>query len=416
MSIAALVFDTTSLNTGHRQGIIVRLEEHFGRSLLQFACRHHILELVCGASCVVVYGASCGPDEKLFKILIDNWHSLDKKNYSPVEQHRSRQLKSLVKEMIIFLQEWLKNSSKANLRQDYRDIAILSLLFLGGDMPESFKNVTIKAPGACHHARWMNKVLYTLKIALLRKQLVNIYTPEQLEEIVSLATFLSIFYVKPWLTCTSADNAPYNDLELIKKFLKIEAIVSKDKKSWPPKFLSLVTPARQKLENHLWYLSERLVPLAIFSDYVLPADKKKMKEALLKYQGPAENTVQEMPHPNKLETKFLENFIGNDSWTLFNHLGIDSSFIHLSVSDWNTSSSYLHGKKIISNLPVVNDAAERALGLATDKNTKEAPRNENDLQDLYKVVKGVREKLGNLATSAETVTKKTLITVDFKWK
>ena len=177
-----------------------------------------------------------------------------------------------------------------------------------------------------------------------------------------------------------------------------------------------MTPARQKLENHLWYLSERLVPLAIFSDYVLPADKKKMKEALLKYQGPAENTVQEMPHPNKLETKFLENFIGNDSWTLFNHLGIDSSFIHLSVSDWNTSSSYLHGKKIISNLHVVNNTAERALGLATDKNTKEAPRNENDLQDLYKVVKGVREKLGNLATSAETVTKKTLITVDFKWK
>ena len=67
-------------------------------------------------------------------------------------------------------------------------------------------------------------------------------------------------------------------------------------------------------------------------------------------------------------------------------------------------------------MPVVNDAAERTLGLATDKNTKEAPRNENDLQDLYKVVKGVREKFTSLATSAETVTKKTLNTVDYKWK
>ncbi|CAL4063185.1 unnamed protein product, partial [Meganyctiphanes norvegica] len=45
-SIAAIVFDTTAVNSGHRQGIVVRLEAEFGRPLLQLPCRHHILELV----------------------------------------------------------------------------------------------------------------------------------------------------------------------------------------------------------------------------------------------------------------------------------------------------------------------------------------------------------------------------------
>ena len=70
-NIAALVFDTTSLNTGNKQGIVLRLETQFGRSFLQLGCRHHIYELVCGASCSVVYGSGTGPTEQLFKKLKD---------------------------------------------------------------------------------------------------------------------------------------------------------------------------------------------------------------------------------------------------------------------------------------------------------------------------------------------------------
>ena len=55
-NIGALVFDTTSLNTGHKNGIVVQLEKYLGRNLLQLECRHHVLELVVGASCSLVYG------------------------------------------------------------------------------------------------------------------------------------------------------------------------------------------------------------------------------------------------------------------------------------------------------------------------------------------------------------------------
>ena len=236
-NIAALVFDTTALNTGNKQGIVVRLEAEFGRSLLQLGCRHHIYELVGGASCSVIYGSTTGPKEPVFQKLIEHWDSLDLINYSKIKLPRhQRELSLLVKQIVPFLKDWLKNSSKSKLRHDYLELATLLLIFLGGTLPESMKNATIKAPGAIHHARWMSKALYTLKIALFRQQLIGIYKAEQLEDISRLAIFLSVFYTKAWLTCTSASDAPYNDFELMKKLLNIEKSINSNPKPWPASF------------------------------------------------------------------------------------------------------------------------------------------------------------------------------------
>ncbi|KAG0723994.1 hypothetical protein GWK47_041547 [Chionoecetes opilio] len=70
---------------------------------------------------------------------------------------------------------------------------------------------------------------------------------------------------------------------------------------------------------------------------------------------------------------------------MFELLGIDSSFVKLPVAQWPTWDNYRHGKKVVANLPVVNDAAERALGLATDLNTNKAPKSEEQLQALYRL-------------------------------
>ena len=43
--IIALMFDTTSSNTGIHQGAATHIEEQLGRSLLWLACRHHVAEL-----------------------------------------------------------------------------------------------------------------------------------------------------------------------------------------------------------------------------------------------------------------------------------------------------------------------------------------------------------------------------------
>ncbi|KAG0703946.1 hypothetical protein GWK47_024761 [Chionoecetes opilio] len=95
---------------------------------------------------------------------------------------------------------------------------------------------------------------------------------------------------------------------------------------------------------------------------------------------------------------------------MFELLGIDSSFVKLPVAQWTTSDNYRHGKKVVANLPVVNDAAERALDSPQHLNTNKAPKSESS-SSTNRVVKGVREKLHGLATSTEVVTKKSLASI-----
>ena len=85
-----------------------------------------------------------------------------------------------------------------------------------------------------------------------------------------------------------------------------------------------------------------------------------------------------MPFSRK---KALKDFVGRDSWTLFQFLDLDSGFLEHPATKWKTLESYQKGKLVVSNLPVVNDAAERALGLAADTNTKTDLENENELKN-----------------------------------
>ena len=48
-------------------------------------------------------------------------------------------------------------------REDYRELLELVIVSLGGYVP----GFSFKIPGADHHARWMSKQIYNLKIRLL---------------------------------------------------------------------------------------------------------------------------------------------------------------------------------------------------------------------------------------------------------
>ena len=94
---------------------------------------------------------------------------------------------------------------------------------------------------------------------------------------------------------------------------------------------------------------------------------------------------------------------------------MDSSFVSLPVAALKTNEGYEHAKLVVSKLPVVNDAAERGLGLATETNFKISTQTEVELQALYKVIKGVREKPRKQATSNKVVIKKALSAVKYYW-
>ena len=94
---------------------------------------------------------------------------------------------------------------------------------------------------------------------------------------------------------------------------------------------------------------------------------------------------------------------------------MDPSFDSLPVAAWKTNEGYEHAKLVVSKLPVVNAAAERAVGLATETNFKTCPQTEVKLQAVYQVIIDVREKLRKQAISNEVVTKKALSAVKYDW-
>ena len=73
--------------------------------------------------------------------------------------------------------------------------------------------------------------------------------------------------------------------------------------------IKMVEIGHVKLKNHLWYLSERFVPLALFSARVADRDKKEMANAILKYQNQSRPECQQMPETEDFGAKLLKHFV-----------------------------------------------------------------------------------------------------------
>lgn len=154
--ISGLCFDTTASNTGPHKGACVLLQEKLNFNPVQFACRHHVHELVVGAAFDSVFGASTGPNIQIFGNFQKAWSDLNKNQYETAVSDKVffKSLKSVVDD--------LENLTKTQLnlfqpREDYKKLLQLVLIILGKDSSKCF---TIREPGAIHRARWMAKIIY----------------------------------------------------------------------------------------------------------------------------------------------------------------------------------------------------------------------------------------------------------------
>ena len=81
-------------------------------------------------------------------------------------------------------------------------MALLCLFFLGGEVPQKFSNFELRAPSAYNHARWKAKILYVLKLALIKPSFV-----ENIDTIRSFTIFYGVLYAKQRLTtCRNGKN------------------------------------------------------------------------------------------------------------------------------------------------------------------------------------------------------------------
>ncbi|KAE9521836.1 hypothetical protein AGLY_017771 [Aphis glycines] len=263
-NIQALCCDTTASNMGRIKGASVLLEYLLQRNILYVPCRHHIFEIVLRSVFEVKFGiTTSGPDVPILKQFREFWSNVNTTNFEPgiKNEYVEKLLHNVSTEIIKFCISYL---NKKLPREDYRELLELTIIFLGG-VPS--QGLSFKIPGAIHHARWMAKAIYCLKIYIFRKQ----FDLKQREEISisSICVFIVKLYVKVWFKASLTSCAPLQDLTFLKDLIKYQSV---DK--------SISDISIKKMCGHLWYLSPEAAAFSFFDDDVSAETKKKMITAL----------------------------------------------------------------------------------------------------------------------------------------
>lgn len=378
--IKCMCFDTTSVNTGLKNGACILLEQKLGKEVLWLACRHHIMEIMLEAVVVQALGGSTGPEILLFKRFSKGWPTINQNNFksATTDVATSDKVKNIAPGIISFAKNQLEEFQP---RDDYKELLNLAIIFLGG-VPE--KGISFRAPAGIHRARWMAKSIYSLKIYLFRDQFK--LTKKEEKSISEICIFTVMVYVKYWFVSSSACKAPNNDLELLKDLKKFEEINSLQSKLAMKKFL-----------GHLWYLSEELVAFAFFDESVSNNTKKKMVSAL-KNEGIEHPLKRVLVDPGVVLQKTLENFVSKNTLRFFSITGISSNFLEKDVELWEQDEDFKYSKTIACSMRVVNDIAERGVALIEEYN-KLITANEEQKQYLLLIVKNFRQKYSDCKKS-----------------
>uniref|UniRef100_A0A8D8UVV6 Uncharacterized protein n=2 Tax=Cacopsylla melanoneura TaxID=428564 RepID=A0A8D8UVV6_9HEMI len=367
----ALCCDTTASNLGRLKGAAVIIEQ-LEKDLLYLPCRHHIFELLLRAAFDEKMPASTGPKVMLFQNFQKAWEKLNKSNVKPFDQ-KGNLFKEDSARILAFCEEQLKLKQP---RDDYKEFLELVILFLGGKV----KNSSLKAPGAVHHARWMAKAIYCLKIFLLRYEFV--LEKNEVTALQEICIFIVFLYVVPWFKAPSGVKAPAGDLSLLRKmnlFKKID-----------PNIASAVL---KKFKNHLWYLSVENLGFAFFDDELPDTLKIKMVKAL---ERPTEEDDESkkfefnLNDMNQLLKHDLDYFITNKTKKFFSRFGLNTAFLKLPPSMWQEDESYMFSKNIVQKIKTVNDTAERGVKLIQEYNSV-LTKNEDQRQFALQIVSEYRK-------------------------
>lgn len=272
----------------------------------------------------------------------------------------------------------------------------LCLVYLG-DSGEEAAPVIFQRPGAMHKARWMAKLLYILKLALMEEHISTlprgtITNKQQAQKIRAFANFITHIYAIWWLTCDTAVDAAFNDLTLYRHL-----------HAYKPVHSGIAASAIKALERHCWYLTGEMLPLALFSTKVPVCERRALADAILAHK-PANlpalpqlrfgNGFGKPRFPALSPTISFADLVNSDCWFGMHQLHIDPAFLSLNVEEWATSAEFQVGAANVRAINVVNDCAERGVKLTSD--FVATARSEEHLQNVLQAVEHDRSKQPNL--------------------
>ena len=372
-TIKAICCDTTNANLGWRNGAAVLLKQKLKRDLLYLPCRHHIPEIFLHAAFLLKLPGTTGPNVAIFQKFRDRWDMFDHAKFKSVD---IRSIPSILRAKIPIIEQDTKYFLDTVLpRDDYKELLLLTRVFLGLDKEDG---LFFYRPGACHHARWMANAIYCLKMYIFRE--VYPLPIEQEKAMLDVCLFVVFVYISYWYRAPLPIMAPSKDLNLLKTLCEYRSV---DR--------SLADSVLQKLENHLWYLSVETCALAFF-DETIPKNIKRKMVAALKVERDDDCVTNKKYIINNtsdllsLRNKDLDYFVNEKTLDFFARFEIGTSFLDLDVDQWSNNKDYKRGYLLMKNLKVVNDTAERAIGLVQEYLKEGRVKDEQQMQHLIQVV------------------------------
>lgn len=159
-------------------------------------------------------------------------------------------------------------------------------------------------------------------------------------------------YVKFWFTCTIAVQAPINDLNLLKTLQDYRTIDQE-----------IADGIIQKFLGHTWYLGNILAGLAFFDSRIDHQTKVNMVNAL-NNDGDEAHDIENSSITASTQISIVD-LISNRTKQLFNILSNneDPAFMLKHPSEWSADDEFKKMIDTVNSLKLVNDTAERAIGL-----------------------------------------------------
>ena len=391
-NVKALVFDTTASNTGWNQDAAKTLEKLLDHKLFYNACRHHVYKLVIEAAYYCLFGDLSGPEDANFISFKTCWPKIDKSRNYRLLDVSSKFLQNRKKKIIYELQEIIKKEKRTKesfIRGDYKQCAENTLALLGA-APFNF---FLHKPGATSRARWIGQVLYCQKMFLWADQLS--YDSEFLEKLQRINVFIAFFNVPALLKSSIGLDAPINDLTFLQEMLRYKKEDS-----------AVADAAFMKLSAHQWYLTEEIVAFSFFSQHSYLTNEVKESMALrLLSMSPPDEFRRGVPVFKRVidEDSKLIDFIGPETWFIFDALNLDKNWLYDSPGSWSCNESFKKGRKFAANIKVVNDAAERGVKLHSDY-AAILTENEKQRASLLQVVEKHRKQYVNFKKSTLALT------------
>ena len=160
-------------------------------------------------------------------------------------------------------------------------------------------------------------------------------------------------YLPWWKSATIPSSAPCDDLNLINSILQFKEIK-----------LGAAKDALMGIGNNLWYLTEELLPLSLFSSNVWEHTKAKIAKKIFS-SGPETISMRTgafhgkpsfLTMPERINEDLVQ-FVGPSSFKFFNIMRLDPGFLSLPVKVWELDSSFNDAKLTDGNRMVVNDGA-----------------------------------------------------------